>query len=164
MPTFNSISELQNWINSPHGQTSVLNETEIRQVLSDAGRELEKLMIEELDNYFASYEPKVYQRTGNTVASIRVGEPKMITINQWSLGITFDERLANHPSVFGQEQGYTPWLLEVGWNIENKVKYSRPMFTNHPGTHYITKAVERFNTNNPHGLIVVVEHNGERYI
>jgi hypothetical protein len=164
MPTFNSISDLHNWFNSSHGQNSVIVESQIKQVLSDAGRELEHLMIEELNNYFDSYEPKVYKRTGNTIASIRVGEPRKISINQWSLDITFDESLANHPSVFGQEQGYTPWLLEVGWNIENKVVYSRPMFTKHPGTHYIQKAVERFNANNPHGLFVTVEHNGERYI
>jgi hypothetical protein len=164
MAIFNNVTELKNWINTQHGQNSVLDDNHIRKILSDAGKELEKLMIEELDIYFASYQPKVYQRTGRTVESIRVGEPIKININQWQLNITFDESLANHPSVMGQEDGYVPWLLEVGWTIEDKVHPSRPMFTNHPGTHYIQKAVERFNANNPYGLIVTVEHNGERYI
>ena len=164
MPLFNNITELEKWIKSSTGQNSVLNADQIREVLTDAGNELESLLKEELNAYFSSYEPKVYQRTGNTLSSIRVGEPRKISINEWSLEITFDENLANHPSVFGQEQGYTPWLLEVGWNIEKKVGYSKPMFTKHPGTHYIQKAVERFNSNNPHGLFVTVEHNGQRYI
>jgi hypothetical protein len=163
---FNNINDLKRWINSQHGQNSALDESHIRGILTDAGKELRKLMIEELNAYYLSYEPTVYKRTGNTVDSIVVGSPKKININEWSLEITFDESKAFHRSYIGDDQpdGYTPWLLEVGWNIEDKVQPSRPMFTKHPGTHYITKAVNRFNANNKHGLIVIVEHNGERYI
>jgi hypothetical protein len=164
LATFNSIKDIEKWIKTTHGQNSALDESRIRHELTIAGEILQKYMIEELDAYYQSYSPTVYQRTGNTVNSIRVGKPNKISINEWSLEITFDESLANHPSVFGQEDGYTPWLLEVGWNIEDKVQPSRPMFTKHAGTHYITKAVNRFNENNPYGLKVTVEHNGERYI
>jgi hypothetical protein len=167
---FNSIRDLEKFINSSKGQSSALDEKHIRTVLTEAGKELERLMIEELNIYFNVVYPessvKVYQRTGNTIKSIQVGKPKKININEWMLEITFDEALANHKSYISADQpdGYTPWLLEVGWNIEDKVQPSRPMFTKHPGTHYITKAVNRFNANNKHGLIVTVEHNGERYI
>lgn len=164
MPTFSSISELENWIKSQVGQNAILDENKLKEVLVEAALQLEELLKEELNSYFSSYNPKEYKRTGNTLASITVGEPKMNTINEWTIEITFDEGLANHPSVFGQEQGYTPWLLNVGWNIESKVGYSRPMFTNHPGTHYIQNAVERFNADNQYGLHVIVEHNGETYI
>jgi hypothetical protein len=164
--TFNSIKDLEKWIKTNHGQKSTLDENQIRKVLSEAGQELQRLMIVELDAYYQSYEPTVYKRTGNTVDSIRVGNPKKISINEWSLAITFDEGLANHPSYISADQpdGYTPWLLEVGWNIEDKVQPSRPMFTKHSGTHYITKAVNKFNQSNKHGLKVSVEHNGQRYI
>jgi hypothetical protein len=165
---FNSIKDLEKYINSQRGQTSALDEKHIRTVLNEAGKELEKLMIEELNTYFNTVypEPKVYKRTGNTIKSIQVGKPKKININEWMLEITFDEALANHRSYISSDQpdGYTPWLLEVGWNIEDKVQPSRPMFTNHPGTHYITKAVNRFNASNKHGLRVTVEHNGTQYI
>lgn len=164
MPTFNNVRELKKWIESQHGQGSVLNDDNVRKILQDAGRELEGYLKAELNAYFSSYDPKVYKRTGNTMKAIQVGEPKRINANEWSLEITFDDGLANHPSVFGQEDGYTPWLLEVGWNIEDKVGYSRPMFTDHPGTEYIKKAVAKFNASNPHGLKVTVEHNGNRYI
>jgi hypothetical protein len=166
MTTFNNINDLKKWIATQHGQSNALDETHIRKVLTEAGRELEKLMIDELNAYYLSYEPSVYQRTGDTVASIQVGKPQKISINEWSLAITFDETLAFHKSYIGEDQpdGYTPWLLEVGWNIEDKVQPSRPMFTRHPGTHYITNAVRRFNSNNKHGLKVTVEHNGQRYI
>ncbi|MEH7116044.1 hypothetical protein V7128_01295 [Neobacillus vireti] len=164
--TFNNIKELERWINSKHGQNSTLDEARIRELLIDAGKELRKFMIEELNAYFLSYEPTVYKRTGDTVDSIIVGSPKKLNINEWYLEITFDEGKAFHKSYIGSDQpdGYTPWLLEVGWNIEDKVQPSRPMFTDHPGTHYITKAVNRFNGSNKHGLKVTVEHNGKRYI
>jgi hypothetical protein len=164
--SFNSIKDLEKYINSQRGQQSTLDEKHIRKTLTEAGQELERLMVAELNAYYQSYNPTVYERTGATVKSIMVGKPKKISINEWSLDITFDEGLANHRSYIGSDQpdGYTPWLLEVGWNIEDKVQPSRPMFTNHPGTHYITKAVNKFNANNKHGLIVAVEHNGERYI
>lgn len=163
---FSSIKDLEKWVKSKQGQSNVLDENKIRQILTKAGQELQRLMIAELDAYYQSYEPTVYQRTGNTVKSIRVGKPQKLSINEWSLEITFDENLANHKSYIGDNQpdGYTPWLLEVGWNIEDKVQPSRPMFTKHAGTHYITNAVNKFNSNNPHGLIVTVERNGQRYI
>jgi hypothetical protein len=172
MPTFNNLKDLEKWIQTNHGQNHVLggsygvNESNIVSILTEAGQELEKLMIAELDSYFDSYSPTVYSRTGNTVKSIKVGKPRKVSVNEWSLAITFDEGLANHRSYIGADQpdGYVPWLLEVGWNIEDKVQPSRPMFTNHHGTHYITNAVEKFNASNTHGLKVTVEHNGQRYI
>ena len=166
MATFNSIKELENWIKSKHGQNAVLNEQEIVRVLSEAGQELKRLMIAELETYYMSYEPTVYKRTGATVDSIEVGKPKKLSINEWLLEITFDESKALHRSYIGEDQpdGYTPWLLEVGWDIRDKVQPERPMFTNHPGTHYITKAVNKFNASNKHNLKVTVEHNGQRYI
>lgn len=166
MTTFNNIKDLEKWIKSTKGQNNTLDENSIRKVLTEAGKELQKLMIAELNTYYQSYEPTVYVRTGNTVDSIIVGKPRKITVNEWALDITFDEAKANHPSYIseGQPDGYTPWLLEVGWNIEDKVQPSRPMFTTHPGTHYITKAVKKFNASNKHGLKVTVEHNGQRYI
>jgi hypothetical protein len=166
MVTFNNLNQLNKWIGTEQGQNSILDEKQIVRVLTNAGDDLHRYMVEELDAYFRSYSPTVYVRTGATVDSIRVGKPEKISINEWALAITFDESLANHPSVIGSNQpdGYTPWLLEVGWNIEDKVQPSRPMFTQHAGTHYITKAVNRFNENNPYGLKVTVEHNGERYI
>lgn len=169
---FNNLKELDDYIRTKSGQMLMLNnsngigEQQIVKILTEAGQELEKLMIAELNSYFDSYSPTVYSRTGNTVKSIRVGKPRKVSVNEWSLAITFDEGLANHRSYIGADQpdGYVPWLLEVGWNIEDKVQPSRPMFTNHHGTHYITNAVEKFNASNTHGLKVTVEHNGQRYI
>jgi hypothetical protein len=161
LATFSNINELKKWIQTTHGQKASLDETHIKQVLTEAGQELQKLMIEELDAYFQSYTPTVYERTGNTVNSIRVGQPKKISINEWSLEINFDDALTNHPSVFGQEDGYTPWLLNTGWKTKLDATLDNEHFTRFKGTNFVTKAVNRFNDNNKHGLKVEVLHNGQ---
>lgn len=162
---FNSMADIDKWAKSKRGQQCVINEANVKAILKDAGKRLKQLMINELEKYYESYEPTVYIRTGYTVQSIHVGEPKKISYNKWGLAITFDERLANHPSYIDQNQpdGYTPWLLEVGWSISDKVGFYKPMFTEHAGTHFISHAIDKFNKNNPYNLKVTVYHDGKRY-
>lgn len=163
MATFNSIKDLEKWINSQQGQSSIMNETDIKRILREAGKELEKYLKDELNSYLDSYEPSVYDRTGNTLKSFRVSDPKKISINEWSIEIYFDDGLANHPSVFGGDQpdGYTPWLLHTGWRTKLDSTLDKENFTRFKGTNYITKAVERFNRSNKHGLKVQVYYNNQ---
>jgi hypothetical protein len=162
MPTFNSVSEMVNWVNTNQGQNHIFDEAKTKRMLIDAGHKLQKLLIEELDNYFASYMPvSGYKRTGNTIGSIHVGEPMLLTTNQWELSINFDEGLGNHPSLFGGEEGFTPWLLNSGWEWKNQPTTPKEHFTRFVGTNYINKAVERFNSENEYGLKIEVLHNGE---
>lgn len=160
MPEFTNLNDMAKWIQTQHGQSTVLDENHLIQILTEAGHELEILLKEELENYFSSYEPVEYTRTGNTLASIQVGLPKKISINQWELEITFDDSLANHPSVFGQEDGYTPWLLNAGWRTKLDSTLNKNHFTRFVGTNFITNAVNRFNENNTYKLRVEILHNG----
>ncbi|MFS1518497.1 hypothetical protein V1503_18850 [Bacillus sp. SCS-151] len=166
MPTFNNLKELENYLSSGKGTDTLLNNDNIQQVLIKEAKRLEGYIKDELNIHFRSYQPKVYQRTGNTLASIYVTTPKKDGLYNWSIEIRFDRSLAEHPSVIGSDQpkGYTPWLLEVGWNIESKVGFSRPMFTDHPGTKYITKAIKKFNSHNSYGLKIEVETDKEKYM
>lgn len=161
MPTFNNIKDLEKYINSSKGQSSALNEIDMRRILRESARELEKYLKDELNSYFNSYDPVQYDRTDCTLKSFRVSDPKKITINEWSIEIYFDDGLANHPSVFGgdQQDGYTPWLLHSGWKTKLDPVLDKENFTRFRGTNYITDAVEKFNRNNKHGLIVQVYYN-----
>jgi hypothetical protein len=162
MTNFNSISELQQWMNTKHGQNAILDENHIIQVLTNAGQELQRLMIEELNAYFNSYDPTYPEyRRGWTIASIRIGKPHKISINQWELEIDFDSSIANHPSVYGQEDGYTPWLLNAGWRNKLDATLDKDHFTRFKGTNFVSKAVNKFNENNKYGLKVEVFHNGD---
>lgn len=157
--TFKNIKELEKYMGSENGTQMMFTDSQIKKILREEARRLENYLKYELEKYFESYDPVEYTRTGYTVQSIRVGQPQKYGNYLWGIEIYFDDGLANHPSYIAQDQpdGYTPWLLEVGWNIENKVGFSRPMFTKHPGTGYITKAIERFNKNNKYGFKIEVK-------
>lgn len=166
MSTFKNMKDLEKYVASQQGTSSIISDSQIIRILNQEARRLEGYLKDELEKYFRSYQPKVYERTGNTVRSIRVGKPRKIMGGFWSIDIGFDDGLANHPSYIGSDQpdGYTPWLLEVGWDIRNKIPYDAPMFTYHDGTQYITKAVQRFNRDNPHKFVISVYKDGKKYI
>lgn len=162
----NNLNELKKLIKSEYGQKAILtntaNESQIKLILKQAGNRLEALMKEELQAYFDSYEPVEYLRTGYTMESFRVSEPIKTAFNSYQLKIYFNEGLANHPSYISDNQpdGYTPWLLNVGWKTKMDDIWNIDRFTRFSGTNYITKAVERFNKENILGLKVHVYYNG----
>ena len=164
MADFRSLQDLARYFGANSGAI-MASQPELMNILRKEIYKLEQLMKEELQKYFESYQPVQYERTGATMDSFRVGEP-YIEGNSICAEITFDDVLANHPSVIGEDQefGYTPWLLSVGWDIRSKVLADIPMFTHHPGSQYITTAVSRYNRQNKYGIIVSVYYGDEQYI
>jgi hypothetical protein len=159
------MDELAKHVQKNFGAVMLNGSDQLMQLMRSELKKLEGYLKEEIEAYKASYQPKVYVRTGNWENSIRLNEP-YIEGNTIVAKIDFDEDLANHPSVIGSDQpdGFVPWLLETGWDINDKVQPRRPMFTDHPGTHYIKKAVDRFNAENRFWLKVNVYYNGVKYV
>jgi hypothetical protein len=160
MPAFNNLNELAKYV-SGKGASSIINQTNIKAALISEAERLQRYLIEEIDNHFMSFQPQYYHRTGAWLESIRVNPPEQIG-NEYSISITFDDNFAYHPSVVpGGEEGYVPWLMEVGWKDRN---YETPHFDGFKGTHYIKNAVERWNRDNKFGFEIRVYHGDERYI
>lgn len=162
MPLFNNLDDLGKHINGK-GQSSILDDSSVKKILIEAGRTLERYLKEELNSYFNSYEPVEYQRTGYTMESFRVSEPRKVNETEWSIEIYFFDGLANHPSYIGDNQpdGYTPWLLHSGWRTKLDSSLNIENFTRFKGTNYITKAVDRFNKSNKYGMKVQVYKGGQ---
>jgi len=153
-----SIKDIENYINSQKGQEHILTLDNVQKVLSHEAKRLEQYLKDELQSYFDSYKPKVYDRTGNTMASIRVGEPKYEGGLGYSCEISFDESLAYHPSYIGEDQpkGNTIWLLNSGWRTRRDSIRHIDNLTSFQGTNFIGHAVDMFNRNNPYGITVTV--------
>jgi hypothetical protein len=160
---FNSISELKSYVDSQKGQEHILTLENVKQVLEHEARRLEQYLKDELNSYFSSYQPKVYDRLGNTLNSFRISEPKYVAGLDWSVEIYFDESLAFHDSYISKDQpkGNTLWLLHSGWKTRLDAKKSIPRFTRFEGTNYINHAIETFNRVNPYGLKVKVLKDGK---
>jgi len=161
MPEFRSLEELANYFNK--NQQNVLSNQNTLVVLEEETQKLAQYIEEEIQNYLSSYVPTVYERTGNWLNSVKIS-PIVQEGEYLTAIITFDERLANHPSLFNGEEGYVPWLMEVGWHWSMDKPHRTYRLSDFEGIQYIRRAVERFNSENKYGIKVSVVHNGEIYI
>ncbi|MFF3151486.1 hypothetical protein ACFVRU_59850, partial [Streptomyces sp. NPDC057927] len=135
MADFNSVKGLSNFINSPKGQNMMMNGNKVRAILVKAGKELEGYLKDELNKYFTSTANTVsgqYQRTGDTVRAIKVGNPINLGNGTWKLIINFDEGIASKPSRIRSTEpdGFTSSLLNTGWETSAHNSNPKPGFTN----------------------------------
>lgn len=160
-----SIKDLEKILNSDAGKQFIMNDKSIRKALDSEMQRLQRYLIEEINAYLDSYQPIQYQRTGAWLESIRVNPIQMVG-NTYSISLTFDDEFAYHSSYLGNDQpdGYVPWLMEVGWDIRDKFGGRDNRFTRFEGSHYIKKAVERWNQDNKLGFTISVFRGDERYI
>jgi hypothetical protein len=155
-----NIKDLAKYLNSPEGQSKLINQSNIKQALNSEAQRLQTYLVEEINDHLNNFIPEYYHRTGAWLESIRVNPVQQIG-NAFIITITFDDEFAYHPSVAGGDDGYVPWLMEVGWKNHD---YKTPHFQGFEGTHYIKKAVERWNADNKFGFHISVYHGDERYI
>lgn len=120
------------------------------------GDRLRRYLQEEIQAYYDSYTPMYYERTYDWLNSVRVSDP-YVEDGAMKVKIYFDDNLAYHPSVMGQEDGYIPWLYEVGFRTRLDSVKSIYRFTNYEGFHPVLKAMNRYNSDNPLGFKIIVQ-------
>lgn len=161
MKKFKNIKDLAAYLNSPQGKSMIIKQTNLVEIINREVHRLYRYLIEEMDKHYASFSPEHYHRTGAWYESIQVHPVRQVG-DAFVAKITFVDEFAFHPSVVpGGEDGYVPWLMEVGWKDRS---HSTPHFDGFRGTHYIKKAVERWNRDNRLGLTVRVYRGNERYL
>lgn len=163
---FDNINSLFNYFNNTvEGQSQLFGDQSIIKTIEKEALRLEKYIKDAIQEYYNSYQPKVYKRTFAWMNSVRVGKP-YIENGYVYIEIYFDKEYALHPSIMkgNYPDGYVPWLMEVGWNIRDKVKIDKYRFTHFEGTHYIRKSIEKWEQENKYGLQVAVYLDGERYL
>ena len=125
----------------------------VAEVLESEAARLRSLILEEMEKAMLD-EPGWYKRTGAFMKSLDdnlVLDPLTNTIE-----ITFTDDLAYHNSYFTKfypsydKKGFVPLLMEDGF----KRLFSENPY---PATHYIEKAIERFNKTKLKGITVRVQ-------
>lgn len=156
---FNSLSQIYKFANTPQGQLHLLNmkSGEIEKVLIKATRELEGYLKEGLQSYFSGYNPKQYDRTGQTMNDINVALPVQTSPGIWNVSI---EMNSPHKSLFGGEDGNTLRLLNTGFEWEHQPDTPIEHFSRFEGTNYVQEAVDKFNKNNQYGINVRIIMDG----
>ncbi len=162
MPDFRNVSDLAKYIS---GSSQVLSEGSIESALVDAAQLLEKILKEEINNYYSSYSPSVYVRTHDWINSIRVSKPTISGMTM-SISIYFDDSMAYHPSVISEKypDGYVITLMDTGWHWSSDKQPRINRFSDFSGIHYIEKSISRFNSQNKWGFKVSVETGYAQYL
>lgn len=104
--------------------------------------------------YLASYQPKEYavhktgakgMRTGASLNSIQMGEPKKVGDNDWQVEVTFRDDLAYHESVINSKggkkhkDGHAIMLISFGWRVKKGSHRNIKHFGYRQGYDYLGK-------------------------
>jgi hypothetical protein len=154
MPNFYNLDDLVEYIN-----TKVAPDI-AEEILAVEAKRLKEIILRNIQAWYSYYTPTMYERTDLWYEALQIGGVIQEDGNKFTAWLYFDNNASEHPSLWGQEDGYVPMLMETGWHIRWKRPYRIPMLSDFEGTHYLTKAIEEYNRTNPYGLEATVIFNG----
>lgn len=138
------------------------NNKSIEQTLKDEARRFLKILQEEINRFYASYDPTLYQRTFKSARSIFVDDFVRVdySTNSMSIKIKFNEN-AFHDSLFSNDTVNVLYLLNDGYKVQKDTWFKDiEYFGYRSGYHFFENAIERFNKKNPLGIDIKLERSG----
>ncbi len=146
MTVHRSLNDLSKHLGTSSGMNMLLNQSNIKLALEQAGELLKDCIQIYIDEFYQSYEPHIYTRTYDFQNSLRISPVSSNGIVH-TIGVYFDQDMATHPSLWGGEDGYLPFLLNDGWKWKNDTT-NIYRFSHYDGFHFIEQGIERFNSLN----------------
>lgn len=114
-----------------------------------------------IDDYYENTPEGEYKRTYRWQGSLYAEDIVDIRIvgNRLELSLLFHPSLANHPSLFGQGDGYVPALMNDGWTAKKLERRFGVIegFTRFEGIHYIENGIDDFNKTNTLGIHILFD-------
>jgi hypothetical protein len=153
-------------LNQINRAISGATEQEVRRILQEEGRRLERIARTLWRAYYASYTPELYARTYNSEKAIKLGRVKMIAPNQWGIELTWKNNLVYHPSIFkkgNQAEGHSVMLISDGWHskkLEQKLGIRKHRFTYFEGTGYLARVIKKWQATAPQGISIEKQWSG----
>jgi len=91
-------------------------------VLISAANDLRECIQRRIDEYYLSYEPKVYNRTYGLKNALRAETAVRTENGRKVIGLYFQDHKSWGRSVFtGELNGYKPWLINDGWKVKKTI-------------------------------------------
>lgn len=144
-----------------------INGKPIKTILKEEADRLYRCIQFYIDEYYATYKPKVYDRTYRFQGAMYVENFLDIKIigNTIQLQIKFNDDLAMHDSIYDNGVGYVPVLINDGWCWKGWENKPEDHFHKYSGYHFIEKGIDDFNRLNPYHIKINVEkiYKGKRY-
>lgn len=133
------------------------NET-LSDIMAKEAKRLYNLIQKEIDNYYNSYSPVIYDRTGNYRKSLYAEDIASIKVvgNSLEIGVGFNQSLVIHRNLFDNHYSFVPLLMERGWTAKRlEDRYGViERFTRFDGIKAVERAIEEFNRTNKYGIII----------
>ena len=118
-----------------------------------------KILQEEIDKWYRSYSPKMYQRSYDMIHSIYAEDYVDIDTSGTQLTIKIKQTdEAMHKSLWGGGEVNALLLMNYGYKVSKGWHKDIPYFGYRDGGHFIEKAIERFNQDNYFGIEVNIEY------
>lgn len=141
------------------GKVKMSNGLTIRQNLEKAVDYLYDCVDNFIQEYYLSYEPKVYKRTFDFQDSLYAEDFIHVRVNgnRIELSVSFRPSMAYHSNLWGDHMSYVPMLISEGWHskkLEDAIGHPVPRLTYYEGYHFVEKAVQMFNRTNPYGVYI----------
>ncbi|MCM1008700.1 MAG: hypothetical protein NC485_12405 [Ruminococcus flavefaciens] len=138
--------------------------------LSREVRRLYDCIQRRINDYYDSYEPKIYRRTYNFRKAMYAEDliDAYVEGNQIKLSVRFHDSFAYHPNFDNSHDSYVPILMNYGWNAPKLEKYiGHPVdrFTRFEGAFFIENGILDWNHQNKLGITIDVTsiYNGRRF-
>lgn len=129
-----------------------------KQLKVEADRFL-KILQEEIDAWYFSYRPTIYNRTYNMRDSISVDDVVRVypSKNQLVIDIVYYDD-AFHKSLWSDDVINSIELMNEGYKVKSGWHKDIENFGYREGGHFIEKAIARFNKNNPLGIDIKINY------
>ncbi len=113
------------------------------------------ILQEEIEAWYGSYSPNVYERTNGMKRSINAVDMVDADINGMKLTVNINySDSAFHPSMFGGGDTNVLLLMNEGYSVSSGWHKDIPYFGYRAGGHFLESAVARFNAENYLGITV----------
>ena len=118
-----------------------------------------KILQDEIDEWYHSYSPSIYERSYDMKFSIYAEDYVDIDTSGTQLTVKLkytDE--AMHKSLWGDGEVNTLLLMNNGYQVNSGWHKDIPYFGYREGGHFLEKAVERFNKDNAFGIEINIDY------
>ena len=136
----------------PNGRT-------IEQQMKYEAKRFLKILQEEIDEWYRSYSPKMYQRTYDMKTSIYAEDFVDIDSSGTQLTVRIKQTdEAMHESLWGGGEVNALLLMNNGYHVSGGWHKDIPYFGYREGGHFLESAVERFNQDNYFGIEINIDY------
>lgn len=158
----------------------------LAETMASEARRLYDCIQKYIDEYYKSYNPKVYDRTYRFQGALFAEDIAAIRVvgNTLRIGVVFNNDLSMHPNltnvywadeyaegwipIKGKHETFVPLMMELGWespNLASMIGRSVYRLTYFEGIHAVERGIADFNKNNKLGIKINADDffNGKAY-